>query len=295
MSGSSSASGSRKDVSGSSSASGSRKDVSGSSSASGSRSARTRRLDPRAIGGVLYRERVVFTRYWRSTTFSAVVEPTIFLLAFGFGIGVMVAEVAGMSYLDFVGTGVVAMAVLFASVFPAMFGTYVKRRYQHTYDGLLAAPIDVEELVTAEGVWIGLRSGIYGLAPLGVAVAFGLRPGIGVVAVPLVGIATGLGFAWLGIAISAVVPSIDSFGYIISAVVTPLFLLAGTFFPLENLPDWIAVGARANPLYHCVELVRGAVFGFSGPGDLWHVLALVVFALLTWVLATVGMRRALID
>lgn len=252
-------------------------------------------LDPAALGGVLYRERVVFTRYWRSTTFSAVVEPTIFLLAFGFGIGVMVTEVQGMSYLDFVGTGVVAMAVLFASVFPAMFGTYVKRRFQHTYDGLLAAPIDVDELVTGEGLWIAGRSGVYGLAPLLVAMAFGLRPGPAAVLVPIIGIATGFGFALLGIFLSSVVPSIDSFGYVISAVITPLFLLAGTFFPVDNLPGWVAAGAQANPLFHSVELVRGAVFGFSGPGDLVHVLGLVIFAAVAWIAATVGMRRALID
>lgn len=252
-------------------------------------------VDPAAIGGVLYRERVVFTRYWRSTTFSSVVEPTIFLLAFGFGIGVMVAEVQGMSYMEFVGTGVVAMAVLFASVFPAMFGTYVKRRFQHTYDGVLAAPIDVDELVTAEGLWIAVRSGVYGLAPLLVATAFGLRPGWGVVLVPVIGIVTGFGFALLGIFLSSVVPSIDSFGYVISAVITPLFLLAGTFFPVDNLPGWVATGAQANPLFHCVELVRGAVFGFAGLGALVHVLGLMVFAVVAWIAATVGMRRALID
>lgn len=254
-----------------------------------------RSLEPGALGAVLYRERVVFTRYWRSTTFSAVVEPAIFLLAFGFGIGVMVAEVQGVTYLEFVGTGVVAMAVLFAAVFPAMFGTYVKRRFHHTYDGLLAAPIDVRELVTAEALWIGLRSGVYGIAPLLVAVAFGLRPGPAVVLVPLVGVLTGFGFALLGIFLAAVVPSIDAFGYVISAVITPLFLLAGTFFPLANLPGWVAAGARANPLYHCVELVRGAVFGFAGPGALWHVAGLAVFASLAWIAATVGMRRVLID
>lgn len=252
-------------------------------------------LDPAAIGGVLYRERVVFTRYWRSTTFSAMVEPTVFLLAFGFGIGVMVTEVQGMSYLDFVGTGVVAMAVLFASVFPAMFGTYVKRRFQHTYDGLLAAPIDVDELVTAEGLWIAGRSGVYGVVPLLVAMAFGLRPGPAAVLVPIIGVVTAFGFALLGIFLSSVVPSIDSFGYVISAVITPLFLLAGTFFPVENLPGWVAAGAQANPLFHCVELVRGAVFGFSGLGDLVHVAGLVLFAVVAWAAATVGMRRALID
>jgi len=254
-----------------------------------------RRMELRALGGVLHREWVVFTRYWRSTTFSAVVEPTIFLLAFGFGIGALVAEVQGMAYLDFVGTGVVAMAVLFASVFPAMFGTYVKRRFQHTYDGILAAPIDVRELVTAEALWIGVRSGTYGLAPLLVASAFGLRPGWAVLLVPLIGILTGFGFAAMGIFLSSVVPSIDSFGYVISALVTPLFLLAGTFFPLENLPGWVAAGAVVNPLYHTVELVRGAVFGLAGASPLGHVLGLLVFAALMWTAAVVGMRRVLID
>lgn len=254
-----------------------------------------RLVDLSAVSGVLYRERVVFARTWRSTTFSSVVEPTIFLLAFGFGIGVMVAEVQGMSYLEFVGTGVVAMAVLFASVFPAMFGTYVKRRFQHTYDGLLAAPIDVHELVTAEAAWIALRSGVYGLAPLLVATAFGLRPSPAVAFVPLVGMVTGFGFALLGIFLASVVPSIDSFGYVISAVITPLFLLAGTFFPVGNLPGWVAAGAKANPLYHCVELVRGAAFGFAGAAALWHVAGLVAFAAVAWVAATVGMRRVLID
>ncbi len=253
------------------------------------------RLELRALAGVLHREWVVFTRYWRSTTFSAVVEPTIFLLAFGFGIGALVAEVQGMAYLEFVGTGVVAMAVLFASVFPAMFGTYVKRRFQHTYDGILAAPIDVRELVTAEALWIGVRSGTYGLAPLLVATAFGLRPGWAVLVVPLIGVATGFGFAAMGIFLSSIVPSIDSFGYVISALVTPLFLLAGTFFPLENLPDWVAAGAVINPLYHTVELVRGSVFGFAGAAPLGHLAGLLAFAAVTWSAAVVGMRRVLID
>jgi lipooligosaccharide transport system permease protein len=116
-----------------------------------------------------------------------------------------------------------------------------------------------------------------------------------VVLVPVIGVVTGFGFALLGIFLSSVVPSIDSFGYIISAVITPLFLLAGTFFPLENLAGWVAAGAQANPLYHCVELVRACVFGFSGWGALWHVAGLAAFAAAAWAAATLGMRRALID
>ena len=88
-------------------------------------------------------------------TFSSTVEPTIYLLAFGFGFGSLVSTVAGYDYVEFVGTGTVATAVLFSSRrSPAMFGTFVKYQFQRTYDAILAAPVDTEELVTAEALWI---------------------------------------------------------------------------------------------------------------------------------------------
>src|SRR5206468_11388831 len=108
------------------------------------------RLDRPALTGVLVREVVNFSSYWRSTTFSSTVEPTIYLLAFGFGFGSLVSTVAGFDYVEYVGTGTVATAVLFSSVFPAMFGTFVKYKFQRTYDVILAAPVDSEELVACE-------------------------------------------------------------------------------------------------------------------------------------------------
>jgi len=113
--------------------------------------------------------------------------------------------------------------------------------------------------------------------------------------VPLVGFLTGLGFGLFGIWVSAVVPSIDSFNYIISAVLTPLILVAGTFFPIDSLPDWARVLAQFNPLYHCVELVRHAAFGLRPLADLGHIAVLAVFAGLMWVLAVRQMRKRLID
>ena len=110
------------------------------------------RLDRPALAGVLVREIINFSSYWRSTTFSSTVEPTIYLIAFGFGFGSLVSHVGGYDYVDFVGTGTVATAVLFSSVLPAMFGTFVKYKFQRTYDAILAAPVDVEELVTGEEI-----------------------------------------------------------------------------------------------------------------------------------------------
>ena len=89
--------------------------------------------------------------------------------------------------------------------------------------------------------------------------------------------------------------SIDSFSYINSAILTPLFLVAGTFFPIDGLPEWAQVLAQFNPLHHLVELVRHAAFGFEGWVDLAHLGALVVFALLTWHFAVRWMQRRLVD
>lgn len=256
---------------------------------------RLRRIEPAALAGVMTRELTMYRRYWASTTFASIVEPTIYLLAFGFGFGSLVATVGGYDYVDFVGTGVVATAVLFSSAFPGMFSTFIKRTFQRTYDAILAAPVDTEELVTAEALWIATKAGVYGCVPLLVAIGFGLPPRAGMLVVPLVALLTGFGFAAFGIWVSAVLPSIDSFNYVISAVLTPLFLVAGTFFPISALPAWASVAAELNPLYHCVQLVRDAAFGFHLLADLGHVGVLALFALAMWFVAVRRLRARLID
>jgi lipooligosaccharide transport system permease protein len=253
------------------------------------------RLERPALAGVLVRELINYSSYWRSATFSSTVEPTIYLLAFGFGFGSLVSTVAGVRYVEFVGTGAVATAVLFSSAFPSMFGTFVKYKFQRTYDAILAAPVDTEELVTAEALWMATRAGVYGCAPMLVAMIFGLDPSVGMLAVPFIGFAAGFGWAGFGISVAAVMKSIDNFSYVVSAVLTPLFLVAGTFFPIDELPRWAQVLAQLNPLYHCVELVRHAVFGWEGWRDLLHAAVLLAFGLLTWRIAVWRMTKRLID
>jgi lipooligosaccharide transport system permease protein len=259
------------------------------------RAARLGRLERPALTGVLVREVVNYSSYWRSATFSSTVEPTIYLLAFGFGFGSLVSTVGGFKYVEFVGTGTVATAVLFSSAFPAMFGTFVKYKFQRTYDAILAAPVDTEELVTAEAVWIATRAGVYGCVPMLVAICFGLDPSWGMLTVPFIGWLAGYGWGCFGIMIAGFASSIENFNYVVSAVLTPLFLLAGTFFPLDALPRWAQILGELNPLHQCVELVRHAVFGFEGWTDLLRVGVLVVWGLVLWRLAIHAMERKLID
>jgi lipooligosaccharide transport system permease protein len=252
------------------------------------------RLERAALRGVMVREVVNYSSFWRSSTFSSTVDPTIYLLAFGFGFGSLVSTVAGYDYIDFVGTGIVATTVLFSGAFPAMYSTFVKYEFQHTYDAILAAPVDTEELVTAEALWIAARTGVYGCVPMLVAMVFGLDPSWGMLLVPPIAALAGFGWANFGIFIAAKAKSIESFSYWQSGLLTPMFLVAGTFFPLDGLPTWAQIAGHLNPLYHCVELVRDAVFGFEGWIDLWHVAFLVGFAFIGWRLAIKYMERKLI-
>ncbi len=256
---------------------------------------RLHRLEPAAIAGVMSRDVTNYKTFWKSSTFSSVLDPTIYLLAFGLGLGTIVSAVGGIEYVQYVGTGMVATAVLFSAVFGAMYGVFVKHRFQRTYDAILAAPVDVEELVTAEILWLGVRAGVYGFAPLLVTMLFGLDPTPGMLVVPLVGAVTGFGFAGLGVLAAAVVGKIDHFSYIQTGLITPLFLVSGTFFPIDQLPQFAQIVSNFNPLYHCVVLVRAASLTGFGWADLGHAAGLVAFALLTWRLAIWRLEKRLID
>ncbi|CAL9444778.1 Inner membrane transport permease YadH [Nocardiopsis dassonvillei] len=258
--------------------------------------ARPGRFEMDAVLGVVAREWILYGRSWRATTFAAVVEPTLYLLCFGFGMGALIGTLAGFSYIDFLGTGIVAVSVMFQSMMPAVINTFIKRRFLHTYEGILAAPVDVRELVTGEALWLAMRSGVYGCVPLLVAMGFGLRPGWGGLLVPFVAFFAGFAFALFGIWISAVINSVRSMDYVFSGLFTPLFLVAGTFFPLTELPGWVQAVAVVNPLYHAVELIRGSVFGgLSGGAALLHVGVLLAFTALMWFLAGSQMRRRVVS
>jgi lipooligosaccharide transport system permease protein len=143
-------------------------------------------------------------------------------------------------------------------------------------------------------LWIALRSSVFGCFPLVVAMVFGLDAAPGMLLVPCFAFITALGFAAFGIAVAGTVAKIDQFSYVTTLVITPLFLVAGTFFPIDQLPVFFQVLAQLNPLHQLVELVRHAAFGFEAL-DLARVGALLVFAVVLWRIAVRQLTRRLID
>ena len=220
----------------------------------------------------------------------------IYLLAFGVGLGVtLVDRVDGLEYVEFVGTGMVATAVIFSSALPAMYGTFIKERFQRTYDAILAAPVDVEELVTAEVLWIALRSSVYGCFPLIVSMAFGLDPAPGMLLVPLFCFITAFGFASFGVATAASVGQDRPLQLRDHAAGHAAVPGRGHVLPdrpaARRAPRRLA---NLNPLYHLVELVRHSAFGFEAV-DLIRIAALTVFSVALWRLAVSRLEKRLID
>ena len=262
--------------------------------ATGAPRRRSAALEWPALQGVMVREVVNFSSFWRSSTFSSTVDPTIYLLAFGFGFGSLVSRVAGYRYIDFVGTGIVATTVLFSGAFP--------RDVRDLHQVLVPAHLRRDPGRAGRhrgarhrrGAVGGLRTGVYGCVPMLVAVVFGLSPSWGMLLVPCIAALAGYGWASFGIFIAARSSKIESFSYWQSGLLTPMFLVAGTFFPLSKLPEWARILGNVNPLFHCVQLVRHVVFGTESIADLGHLAFLVAFALVSWRLAIRYMERKLI-
>lgn len=253
-------------------------------------------VEPWAVGALLYREWRVFRRVWRSSAFGSLVEPVTYFVAFGYGYGAVLARMGGLSYLEFIATGTVAIGVLFSSIFPAFINGYVRRRIQHLYDGLLSAPVSVAELVTGEAVWNALRVAAVATITTVVAVLFGVTFGAGVVLTPVLAVIAGFGFSALGLALSSRLTSAHQFDFVIVGVIVPMFISAGTFFPIENLPPALAALAQANPLYHLLEALREVVFATPDlVAAVPHVAVLIAFDLAAWLIAVRLLRDALVD
>lgn len=260
------------------------------------RDAPTRGLRWAPIAAVVHREWRVFRRVWRSLMFGSVVEPLVYLLAFGFGFGALVAEVNGIPYLDFMATGSAGIAVLFTGFFPGLINGYFRRRENHLYDALLATPTTVAEVVTGEATWTGVRTTGSAAATLAVAAALGVSLEPTVVLVLPVAFVGGFGFACLGAAFASRMRSTHQFDFVISGIVVPLFVVAGTFFPLDGAPAWLRIPAQVNPLTHVVDLFRAAAFGTLAVSQVLVAIAMVlVVTALSWLLAVRWLTDAMID
>ena len=228
---------------------------------------------------VWQRHFTVYTKLYKSSIVLNFIEPVLYLVALGLGLGAFVKEIQGMPYIQFIAPGIVASSSMFAATYECSYGTYVRMTYQKTFDAILVTPVNLDDLVLGELLWGASKSMLYGTIIIIVISLFGLvdSPLI-LLAIPLLFV-TGLIFAEISVIFTAIVPGIDSFNYFFTLFMTPLFLFSGIFFPLDTLPSIVAKIAFFTPLYHIVNILRAFAAG-EIQAVIWDILWLPAAALL---------------
>ncbi len=240
----------------------------------------------------------VYRKTWQVSFLPPLLEPLLYILAFGYGLSTLVGDVAwrgeAVPYVAFIAPALLCIAMMYNAFFETTYGSFVRMYYQKTFDAMLATPLFLEDIIAGEIVWGATKAVIATAIMQVILTLFGLiRYPEGLLILPLSFIA-GFAFASIGMVFTAVVKHIDLFNLPIFLFVTPMFLFGGTFFPLETLPAWAQVVAWCLPLTHLVELARAVGFGRLEPALLWHLLYLAVFSALFFPLALVKMRTRLI-
>jgi lipooligosaccharide transport system permease protein len=214
---------------------------------------------------VVEREARVFQRLWRSSVYSSFVTPVLFLAAIGVGLGGLVDErrgdVAGLDYLAFVAPGLLAASAMQTaageSLWPVMAGT----KWVRTFHAMVATPVGAADVYGGFVVWTAVRVALSAAGFLAVAAVLGAVPSAwGLLALPAA-VLCATAFA-APLAAFAATQEVDvTFPLILRLGIVPLFLFSGTFFPVEELPNWLRPAAALSPLWHGVELCRSATTG----------------------------------
>jgi len=241
---------------------------------------------------------VVYRKTWRVSFLPPLLEPLLYILAFGYGLSALVGEVAwrgaSVSYVAFIAPALLCIAMMYNSFFETTYGSFVRMYYQKTFDAMMATPLSVEEIITGEIAWGATKSVIATVIMMAILTGFDLivYPA-GLLLIPL---AFGAGFAFgaVGMYFTGIVSHIELFNLPFFLFITPMFLFGGTFFPLEGMPMWVRWVAMSLPLTHLVDLSRGFCYGIRTESMLFSLGYLVVFSAVFYPLALSRMRRRLI-
>jgi lipooligosaccharide transport system permease protein len=240
----------------------------------------------------------VYRTTWKLNFLPPLMEPVLYVLAFGLGMGKLIGSVSyfgdEIPYLTFMVPGILAVAIMFWSYFETTYSSFVRMYYQRTFEAMVATPLLVDDVIAGEWLWGATKSLLAASLMLLAVSVFGLASWPSSLLVLPLAIAGGLLFSALGLITTALSPTIESFNLPIFLLIFPMFLFSGTFFPIDILPLWAKGVALALPLTHISLLVRGAFLGAPPPMAWASVLYLAVVTPIVVAIAFRLMKRRLV-
>ncbi len=241
---------------------------------------------------------------WRKLAIPSLVgniaEPLIWLVAFGYGMGALVGsvnlrlpggEVQAVPYLVFLASGSICMSAMNAATFEALYSAFSRMHVQKTWDGILNAPVTLDDIVLAEMLWAAFKALFTVSAILAVMLALGIShtPKLAL-AWAVLGL-TGTVFASLALIFNALAKGYDFFTYYFTLFLTPMMFLSGVFFPREQMPGWLQTISDALPLTHAVALVRPMFLDRWPEQPLLHLAVLLAYGGVAFWMALALTRR----
>ncbi len=243
---------------------------------------------------VWQRNRDVYLNIWRSEIVWPIVDPLITLVALGIGLGDFVDLGVEQSYVDFIAPGLLCVFPMWSAAAETGWGSFFRMENQRTFDAIVATPVSVDDVTTGEILWASTRAVISVTYILVLVAAFGaVESALAVLVLPLAFL-PGLMFASISLCYTSVARSISSLNYFFAAYITPQFWLAGVFFPLDRLPEWVQTVAWFTPAYHAVNIYRGLITGEPEWGHLGDIAWMMVVTALFYWIALYAMRRRLV-
>ena len=241
---------------------------------------------------------VLYRRTWKGTIFVSFVSPLLFLAAMGLGLGSLISSgpvrtVDGVSYLAFLAPGLLAATTMQTAYVATTYPIIAKIQWLRTYDGMLATPLTIGNVVAGEISWLAFRLTMVATIFFLVMILFGTIHAALAPLTILVAILTGLAFGAPILAFTATQRTDNAFSVIGRFIITPLFLLGGAFFPIHQLPQLLQGIAWLTPLAHGVALARGLTTGRITSSAGVDALVLLAYATLGIIAANITMRRRL--
>lgn len=232
---------------------------------------------------VVERNARTYVRMWPAFL-SGFLEPVFYLFSIGIGVGALVGDLPGpggrpVAYDVFVAPAMLATSAMNGTVFDTTFNFFFKFKYAKTFDGMLATPLGVRDIVRGEVTWALLRALMYATVFLATMWAMDLIPSAWAVLALPAALLIGFGFAGAGMGLTTFMRSFVDFDYVQLAIV-PLFLFSATFFPLSEYPAALAWVVRCSPLYQGVALERALVLGDVSPVLFLHAAYLAAMGLI---------------
>ncbi|MBD3307623.1 ABC transporter [candidate division KSB3 bacterium] len=205
---------------------------------------------------VWFRHVLVYSRHLISNGFPPFMEPLVFLVGIGLGLGRYITAMNGIPYLEYLASGLLVTSSMYTASFECTFGTFIRLEFNKSYDGMLGAPITVHDLIIGEILWAATKGAFFTFAVLCIVLITGIIPISTSLLTPLVGFVTGAMFGTIGLVVTSFVKTINHFSFYLTGILSPMFFFSGVVFPIEHLPPFLHPLAEVLPLTHAVRLVR---------------------------------------